>query len=156
MSQPITDIFALIRACAVGDVAARRQFQDEYGENIYYFPVKLRGLPLEKAGDFYVYVFDDDRIFKRLPKFAGENDYQFRAFLSVVLKNLFLDWLRTLKEVETVPLPEFETESTGGPDASAEAAFDAVTTESEPATPRLDYRQPGTDAAVTEGNGEVN
>lgn len=76
MSQRITDIFELIRACAAGDIAARRQFQDEYGENIYYFPVKLHGLPLEKAADFYDYVFENDRIFNRLRTFAGRKDIQ--------------------------------------------------------------------------------
>ncbi len=105
MSQPMTDIFALLRACDTGDTAARRQFQADYGEDIYYFPVKLHGLPLEKAGDFYVYVFEHDRIFTRLRTFAGRKDIQFRTFLSFfVLKSLFLDWLRTLKEIDTVPL----------------------------------------------------
>lgn len=112
MSQPITDIFVLIRACAAGEAAARRQFQEEYGEDIYYFPVKLHGLPPEKAADFYVYVFENDRIFTRLLTFAGRKDIQFRTFLSFfALKSLFLDWLRTLKEVETVPLPEVEAET---------------------------------------------
>lgn len=106
MSYLITDIFELIRACDAGDAEARRQFQDEYGEDIYYFPVKLHGLPPEKAGDFYVYAFDNDRVFTRLRTFAGQKNIQFRTFLSFfVLKSLFLDWLRTLKEVQTVSLP---------------------------------------------------
>lgn len=137
MSQPITDIFTLIRACEAGDAAARRQFQDDYGEDIYYFPVKLHGLPLEQAGDFYVYVFENDRIFARLRTFAGRKDIQFRTFLSFfVLKSLFLDWLRTLKEVATVPLPEFETESIAQADVPPDAQLGAATAELEPATPR--------------------
>jgi RNA polymerase sigma factor (sigma-70 family) len=114
MSQPISDIFALIRACAAGDATARRQFQGEYGRDIYYFPVKLHGLALEKAGDFYVYVFDNDRIFTRLRSFEGRHGIQFRTFLSrFVLRSLFLDWLRTLKEVETIFIetPELEDSS---------------------------------------------
>jgi len=114
MSQPIPNILELIRACAAGDAPARRQFQDEYGKDIYYFPVKLHGLPLEKAADFYVYVFDNDRIFTRLRSFTGRHDIQFRTFLSFfVLRSLFLDWLRTLKEVETVSSETPETGSIG-------------------------------------------
>jgi RNA polymerase sigma factor (sigma-70 family) len=137
MSRPISDIFELIRACAAGDAAARRQFQDDYGEDIYYFPVKLHGLPLEKAGDFYVYVFENDRIFTRLRTFAGREDIQFRTFLSFfALKSLFLDWLRTLKEVETVPLPKFETDSTARTNAPLDAQLDIAAAAPEPATPQ--------------------
>lgn len=105
MSQQTSDILDLIRACVVGDGQARRTFQDEYGEDIYNFPVKIYGLPLEKAGDFYVYAFDKDRIFKRIRTFAGRNNIQFRTFLSYyVLKDLFLEWRRTVKELETISL----------------------------------------------------
>jgi RNA polymerase sigma factor (sigma-70 family) len=127
MSQPLGDIFELIRACAAGDAPARRQFQDEYGEDIYYFPVKLHGLPLEKAGDFYVYVFDNDRVFTRLRTFAGLKNIQFRTFLSFfVLKSLFFDWLRTLKEVETVSFETRETDSTGKQGVSESSLPDPV------------------------------
>jgi RNA polymerase sigma factor (sigma-70 family) len=125
MSQPISDIFALIRACAAGDATARRQFQDEYGKDIYYFPVKLHGLAPEKAGDFYVYVFDNDRIFTRLRSFDGRHGIQFRTFLSrFVLRSLFVDWLRTLKEVETVPVGDSPPEA-----ATAETAEMALQSE---------------------------
>jgi RNA polymerase sigma factor (sigma-70 family) len=125
MSRPTTDIFDLIRACTAGDAAARRQFQDDYGEDIYYFPVKLHGLPLDKAGDFYVYVFENDRIFARLRTFAGRKDIQFRTFLSFfVLKSLFLDWLRTVREVDMVPVSTPEPGFSGQPDAEKDAPFD--------------------------------
>src|SRR5262245_28188365 len=125
MSHHELDILALIRACTAGDAAAHRQFQNDYGEYIYYFPVKLHGMPLEKAGDFYVYVFENDRIFDRLRTFVGRNDIQFRTFLSFfVLKSLFLDWLRTVKEVELVPFPTPEAGSTGQPDSEEDAPFD--------------------------------
>lgn len=137
MSQLRTDIFELIRACAAGDAAARRQFQDDYGEDIYYFPVKLHGLPLEKAGDFYVYVFENDRIFARLRTFAGREDIQFRTFLSFfVLKSLYLDWLRTLKEVETVSLPESDPDSITRTHVSLDAQVEGAAATSEPTTPQ--------------------
>jgi RNA polymerase sigma factor (sigma-70 family) len=132
MSQLIVDIFALIRACAAGDAPARRQFQDEYGEDIYYFPVKLHGLPLEKAGDFYVYVFDNDRIFTRLLTFEGRKNIQFRTFLSFfVLKSLFFDWLRTLKEIATISSETPETDASGKPRVLGDSLPDPTTTETE-------------------------
>ncbi len=132
MSQPILDIFELIRACEAGDALARRRFQDEYGKDIYYFPVKLHGLPLEKAGDFYVYVFDNDRIFTRLLTFEGRKNIQFRTFLSFfVLKSLFLDWLRTLKEVETISSETPETDASGKPRVLGDSLPDPATIETE-------------------------
>jgi CRP-like cAMP-binding protein len=105
MQQQISDILDLIRACAAGDTPARLTFQEEYGEDIYNFPVKIYGTSLEEAGDFYLYVFEKDRVFKRLRTFEGRNNIQFRSFLSYyVLKDLFLEWRRTLKELETVSL----------------------------------------------------
>ena len=105
MAQAMGEILELIQACASGDSESRRRFQDEYGEDIYNFPVKIYRTPLEEAGDFYVYVFENDRIFSRMATFAGRNNIQFRTFLSYyVLKHLFLEWRRTQKELETVSL----------------------------------------------------
>lgn len=105
MAQAMGEILELIQACASGDPESRRRFQDEYGEDIYNFPVKIYRTPLEEAGDFYVYVFENDRIFSRMATFTGRNNIQFRTFLSYyVLKHLFLEWRRTQKELETVSL----------------------------------------------------
>jgi len=60
---------------------------------------------MEEAGDFYVYVFEKDRIFTRIRTFEGRNSIQFRTFLSYyVLKHLFLEWRRTHKEIEMISL----------------------------------------------------
>jgi hypothetical protein len=67
--------------------------------------MKVYRLPHEQAADFYVYVFDNGRIFARLKTFEGRNAIQFRTFLfSYVLKCLFVDWQRTQKEIETISL----------------------------------------------------
>lgn len=105
MAQESVDLKEFFQACMAGDSTARRQFQEEYGEDIYNFPVKIYGAALEVTGDFYVYVFEHDRIFSRLKTFEGRNSIQFRTFLSYyVLKHLYLEWRRTQKEVETVSL----------------------------------------------------
>jgi RNA polymerase sigma factor (sigma-70 family) len=144
MNQPISDVIELIRACVAGEAAARRQFQDEYGKDIYYFPVKLYGQPVEKAGDFYVYAFDNDRIFKRLHTFAGRKHIQFRTFLSFfVLRSLFLDWLRTVREVETTHTQLSVTEAIGqyhaedSPPESAPDEIESATLQEEYLTPSL-------------------
>ncbi len=102
-TDQLSDILTLIRACAAGEYAARSRFQEEYGEDIYNFPLKIYNLPEEASGDFYVYVFEKDRIFSRMRTFKGKNNIQFRTFLSFyVLKHLFLEWRRTQKSIDTV------------------------------------------------------
>lgn len=99
------DPVALVRACADGDVEARRRFQERFAEDVYNFPVKIYGLPPDKAADFYVYAFERDRIFARLKTFEGRGGIQLRTFLAYhVLRALFLDWQRTDRELETVSL----------------------------------------------------
>ena len=99
----LSSILDLIRACADGEQSARLRFQDEYGADIYNFPIKIYGLPEETAGDFYVYVFEKDRIFSRIRTFQGKNNIQFRTFLSFyVLKHLFFEWQRGQKSIDTV------------------------------------------------------
>jgi RNA polymerase sigma factor (sigma-70 family) len=99
------DAVALVQACAQGDGTARRAFQDRFAEDIYNFPVKIYGLPPDKAADFYVYAFERDRIFTRLRTFEGRGGMQLRTFLAYhVLRGLFLDWQRREKDLDTVSL----------------------------------------------------
>ncbi|HEV7730638.1 MAG TPA: sigma-70 family RNA polymerase sigma factor [Candidatus Binatia bacterium] len=105
------DVLELVRACAAGDAAARRTFQSRHAEDIYNFPVKIYGVPAERAADFYVYVFEGDRIFTRMRTFEGRNNIQFRTFLAYyVLRSLFLEWQRAMRELETVPLGDDDVE----------------------------------------------
>ena len=121
------DVHDLVRACAAGDAAARRAFQERYGQDIYNFPVKIYGVPAERAVDFYVYVFERDRIFTRMRTFEGRNGIQFRTFLAYyVLRSLFLEWQRGNRELDTVSLSDHHLGDARGRHAdrasSAEAA----------------------------------
>jgi RNA polymerase sigma factor (sigma-70 family) len=99
------DVRDLVRACTSGDGTARGAFQERYGPDIYNFPVKIYGVGAERAGDFYVYVFERDRIFTRMRTFEGRNGIQFRTFLAYyVLRSLFLEWQRGNRELDTVSL----------------------------------------------------
>ena len=121
MSQDSTDIRAFLLACANGDYEARLRFQEKYGEDIYHFPIKIYRLPEEEAGDFYLYVFENERIFTRVRTFEGRHSIQFRTFLSYyVLKHLFLEWQRTRKTVETVSLSTPLETSTDGDSRTVE------------------------------------
>jgi len=77
MAHGTEEIVPLTRAC--GDPKARRRCQEEYGEAIDNFPGKFSRMPREEAGDFYVYVFEHDRIFTRIGTFAGRDPIQFRS-----------------------------------------------------------------------------
>ena len=99
----------LIRACAAADAGARHTFQEQYGQDIYNFPVKIYGVPADRAVDFYVYVFERDRIFIRMRTFEGRNGIQFRTFLAYyVLRSLFLEWQRGNRELDTVSLSDHQ------------------------------------------------
>jgi hypothetical protein len=105
MNQESTELLELIRACVDGDPDARRRFQTAYGPTVYNFPTKRYSLPLDQAADFYVYAFDHERIFSRIRHFKGHESTQFRHFLwGLVLKQLFIEWHRTLKTVSTISL----------------------------------------------------
>ncbi|MDH3599825.1 MAG: hypothetical protein OEU26_09345 [Candidatus Tectomicrobia bacterium] len=105
MSSTSHDIKTLIGQCARGEPEAQSVFQDTYGSLIYTFPVRIFRLPEEDAGDFYLYVFDKERIFKRLRSFEGRNQIQFETFLSYyVLRDLFLEWTRSNTRIDTVSI----------------------------------------------------
>jgi RNA polymerase sigma factor (sigma-70 family) len=127
------DVHQLVRACASEDAGARRAFQERYGQDIYNFPVKIYGVPAERAVDFYVYVFERDRIFTRMRTFEGRNGIQFRTFLAYyVLRSLFLEWQRGNRELDTVSLTdhhfaggEAQAEPSGGRPQADEDPADA-------------------------------
>jgi len=122
------DVRELVRGCAAGDGAARRAFQDRWGEDVYNFPVKIYGMSAERAADFYVYVFEGDRLFTRMRTFEGRNGIQFRTFLAYyVLRSLFLEWQRGSRELDTVSLGDDEPVAPSTEGAALPAAGADVT-----------------------------
>lgn len=93
----------LIRRCLDGDPDAVREFQDVYGELIYGYPMRVFRIAADEAGDFYVFAFDNGRIFRRLRTFEGRAPL--RAYLlGFALEDLVLEWKRGEREIETVSL----------------------------------------------------
>lgn len=95
----------LIHRCLCGDADAARRFQEMYGELIYGYPIRVYRTPADEAGDFYVFAFQDGRIFRRLRTFEGRAP--FRAYLlGFVLDDLVLEWKRAERRIETVSIDE--------------------------------------------------
>jgi len=95
----------LIDRCLAGDDDAIRRFQERYGELIYVYPLRVYRAAAESAGDFYVFAFENGRIFRRTRTYAGRAP--FRAYLlTVVLDHLFIDWRRGTHEIETLALDD--------------------------------------------------
>jgi len=93
----------LIRRCLDGDPDAVGEFQAVYGELIYGYPIRVFRIAADEAGDFYVFAFDNGRIFRRLRTFEGRAPL--RAYLlGFALEDLVLEWKRGEREIETVSL----------------------------------------------------
>lgn len=106
MEDPLSQVRRvreLISRCLSGDPEAVKQFQHEYGELIYGYPIRVYRTPTDEAGDFYVFAFQNGRIFRRLRTFEGRAPL--RAYLlGFVLDDLVLEWKRGERKVETVSI----------------------------------------------------
>lgn len=111
------DARELIERCLAGERAAIDEFQAQYAALIYSYPIRVYRLPPDDAGDFYVFAFDNGRIFRRIRTFAGRTTL--RAYLAgFVLDHLVLEWKRGVHEIETVSidsLRELADPQGGGP-----------------------------------------
>ena len=111
------DVKVLIERCVKEDPDARLEFQQQYAAVIYSFPIRIFHLSEEEAGDFYLYVFEQGRIFRRVQSFEGKNAIQFETYLSsYVLRDLCLEWMRTTERVDVVSpdMPVTGAEATNG------------------------------------------
>jgi RNA polymerase sigma factor (sigma-70 family) len=119
MSEIESELKEMARSCLAGEHDAKVRFQGLFGEYIYNYPMKMFRLPEDKTADFYVYVFEDDRVFKRLKGFEGRNNAHFKTYLGYyVLRDLFLEWGRLQKEPVTVsfdaPITNDDLKGEGG------------------------------------------
>lgn len=97
----------LIDRCLAATPDAINEFQERYGPLIYSYPMRAYRMPPEAAGDFYVFAFENGRIFRRTQTFAGRTSL--RSYLAgFVLDNLVLEWKRGMHEIETVPIDSLD------------------------------------------------
>lgn len=118
----------LIERCLRGDPGARDEFQQQFGDLIYNYPMRVYRIPAEDAGDFYVFAFERGRIFRRTQTFEGRTSL--RSYLSgYVLDNLVLEWKRGQRELETVSIEALSELPAGDTDAPAPSADQPSLTE---------------------------
>ncbi|MCB1174715.1 MAG: sigma-70 family RNA polymerase sigma factor [Leptospiraceae bacterium] len=96
------EIGVLIEKCAQGDISALQEFFQQYSLDIYNFPIRVFYLSEDEASDFFLYAFERLRNGKRFASFAGRS--RFRTWFYTVLRNLVIDWMRSVKELDTVQM----------------------------------------------------
>ena len=104
----LSELKHLIASCGKDNLQAKQEFQALYGKAIYNFPVKVFRIEKDRAGDFYLYAFENNRIFRRLRNFKGEK-IGFESYLNhFVLRDLALEWLRkeSSTSIHTIPLED--------------------------------------------------
>ncbi len=124
------DVKVFIEQCVRGEPEARLVFQETYGALIYSFPIRQFRLLEEDTGDVYLYVFEKERVFKRLRSFEGRNQIQFETYLSYyVLRDLFFEWSRTVDKAVTVSLetPIDPADAGGGQTRTLQDVLEAET-----------------------------
>ena len=100
VSKDSSDLLLLIKKCGEGDSASLQDFFEQFAEDIYNFPVKVFHLDEDSASDFFLYAFEKLKNGRRFSSFQGRSS--FRTWFYAVLRNLVLDWMRTIREIETV------------------------------------------------------
>lgn len=94
------EVLEMVRLCGEGDRPALKSFFDRFSEDIYNFPLKVFHLDQDAASDFYLYAFERLKDGGRFRSFQGRST--FRTWFYTVLRNLVIDWMRTIREVDTV------------------------------------------------------
>jgi DNA-directed RNA polymerase specialized sigma24 family protein len=95
----------LVDLCVAGDEQARRRFQEQFAPLVYRFADRCAGSRAVEGGDFYLYLFDDDRLFLRLRGYRGAASLEpfLRGYVLPDLLNQFLV-MRARKSLDTVSL----------------------------------------------------
>jgi RNA polymerase sigma factor (sigma-70 family) len=101
-------ILGLIGDCGKGDEKRLKEFFELFSQDIYNFPIKIFHLDKDSASDFYLYAFDRLRSGKRFRSFKGKSS--FKTWFYSVLRNLVIDWMRTIKILPTVSIRKIDSE----------------------------------------------
>ncbi|MCR4318671.1 MAG: hypothetical protein NUW37_20205 [Planctomycetes bacterium] len=119
---------------------------EEYAEFIYWFPKRVLGESEENCGEFFEYATEKIRDKASKPTwYRSGMGAEFKTFLSKVLRNLYLDLLRSKKRksVRVRPLSDSELKSVEAEDETkitsirSEASLDELWTDTDPAKRHL-------------------
>ena len=96
----------LLSRCSEGDPIALKEFFSRYSTDMYNFPLKVFHLDEDAASDFFLYAYERLSNGKRFKSFQGRS--AFRTWFYTVLRNLLIDWLRTVREIKTVNITKID------------------------------------------------
>lgn len=84
--------------CAKGIDVAERELLGRYMQPIYWLPRRLFGAPEEDLSGFLIFAIEKIRERDILGKFLRDKGVKFSTWMGVVIRNLYMDYLRTLPE----------------------------------------------------------
>ena len=98
-----------MQRCGEKDPHALKEFFRLYSNDIYNFPLRVFHLDEDAASDFYLYAFERLKTGQRFKSFQGKSS--FRTWFYTVLRNMLIDWMRTVHEVKTVEKQKSDDDS---------------------------------------------
>lgn len=140
-SEYAREIQALIARCGKGERAALRTFFDRFSEDIYNFPIKVFHLDQDAGSDFFLYAFERLKDGGRFRSFQGRSS--FRTWFYTVLRNLVIDWMRTIREVDTVAASRGGDRNGEGRSIEATPDPRSIESEEDPLPQELEQRLAG-------------
>ena len=94
----VDELRELVRRCGHKDREALQDFFERFSRDIYNFPMKVFHLDEDAASDFYLYAFERLKDGGRFQSFEGRSS--FRTWFYTVLRNLVIDWMRTVAKLK--------------------------------------------------------
>ncbi len=80
----------LLKTCLDSNKEALQIFQNIFGEDIYYFPIKKHKCDKSEASEYYWFCLQHNRIFKRLLTYEG--GCSLKTYQYMVLQHIFARW----------------------------------------------------------------
>jgi len=84
----------LVAQCREGIEAAERELLGRYMQAIYWLPHRILGVPEDDLADFLIFAIEKIRERDTLAKFEPTRGARFATWLSVIVRNLYIDYLR--------------------------------------------------------------
>jgi RNA polymerase sigma factor (sigma-70 family) len=92
----------LCARCREGIELAERELLGRYMPAIYWLPHRLLGVPEEELAGFLLFAMEKIRERDLLAQFAPERGAKFSTWFSVVIRNLYIDYLRAQPDKDPV------------------------------------------------------
>lgn len=84
----------LVAKCREGIELAERELLGRYMQAIYWLPHRILGVPEDDLADFLIFAIEKIRERDTLAKFEPTRGARFATWLSVIVRNLYIDYLR--------------------------------------------------------------